>query len=916
MGDVHADRPTHADNQPVSYDSGVNLISNEDLFRLLKKRYDHRRASYKDCGNEISEGIFYETICLLENLERQLGLVYNRAYPTRDEFLIALEHGDQQRLNQIIKFYEELRVERDLIEYAQPTHTFGKNVKSYIDYLKRYPDSLFWKKGEGWQVETFHHEAIFDFFETYLGGVHVGQTEPVTSTVESGIDEISQQRKLAESENIKKTDLVAVAPLTEGLTQAVYKQFDEGLRQFNEFLARHKSLRVMCFEIILTPQETTIKKMWSALDKKRGGLQGCFRLLEDRYGLLAEYSRIEIGINASLVLQWVLLFKGHDPLDIRRVRTSIQQELESQMNADDHWDTEPFKVDIRDLGCLFHLMDSRYKDVIKARSKSERQAFEYWVLGYLYCVDYFLKPNLSCIADSPYVDRHYEHSVSLGVIERPLVNNQSISHRRHQTKTDIKGGNDFFDLDFSAESKQIWKNNNLPKQAKDDLKLLALLYSQYKNKLPIGWREYESCTQLLVSIEHFMRLIQHNPVQALIEEYLPQSQIEKSPLKCLSQQAKQYLHIGQRLKQLGLGLREKEQIANFAFVGWRVREFLHLFIEDLRSFQISLSGANSLQSSLERYKDVGRYRASDLKGGPSLFEIEKQEVISVKRNQAKAKDYLNKAIMQDVFAFRLVFSYKPNKAFTTEDNITAFNALLTDFLKNLKRTRKISGESLVAYVGTRIFIDNVLNADITLIFSAQTLSDYDEQKNEECIEQSRAKVIEYWRKYLSIKELKIAKSKNASTVQHLYHEVFKDENLKVSQNTMIRSLSGPADLIHIKHHDSKTLRSFKSELADFYSGHGLLCKWKSDMLENLTLSDEGYSSKSMDQFLKGHVASEKSKSSKPKQATASVQSKIGETKGIDEEHVDKKEQVASMEELRSKFTQQVLDTFENTKYDI
>lgn len=71
----------------MSYDSGVNLISNEDLFRLLKKRYDHRRASYKDCGNEISEGIFYETICLLENLERQLGLVYNRAYPTRDEFL-------------------------------------------------------------------------------------------------------------------------------------------------------------------------------------------------------------------------------------------------------------------------------------------------------------------------------------------------------------------------------------------------------------------------------------------------------------------------------------------------------------------------------------------------------------------------------------------------------------------------------------------------------------------------------------------------------------------------------------------------------------------------------------------------------------------------------------------------------------
>ncbi len=34
---MHTDRPKHADNQPVSYDSGVNLISNEDIFRLLKK---------------------------------------------------------------------------------------------------------------------------------------------------------------------------------------------------------------------------------------------------------------------------------------------------------------------------------------------------------------------------------------------------------------------------------------------------------------------------------------------------------------------------------------------------------------------------------------------------------------------------------------------------------------------------------------------------------------------------------------------------------------------------------------------------------------------------------------------------------------------------------------------------------------
>ncbi|ENW96006.1 hypothetical protein F903_01775 [Acinetobacter sp. NIPH 298] len=909
---MHTDRPKHADNQPVSYDSGVNLIRNEDLFRLLKKRYDPRWSSYKDLGKEVSEGIFYETICLLENLERQLGLVYNRAYPTRDEFLVAQKNADQKTLSQVIKFYEELRAERHLIEYGQSTYFFSKNVQAYITYLKRYPDSPFWKKGGEWQIETFPHEAIFDFFETYLGGLHVGQTEPTTLTVESAVenqselDEINQQQKLAESENIKKTDPVAVAPLTGGQSQAVYKQFDEGLRQFNELLARHESLRVMCFEITLTPQETTIKEKRYALNRKRIELLGCFRLLVERYGLLAEYSRIEMGTNSSLVLQWVLLFKGHDPLDIGRVRASIQRELESQMAGDSDLRTQSFKVGIQDLGCLFHSLDTRYKDVIKARSKSERQAFEYWMLGYLYRVDSVLKPNLEQLADSLYVDWHREHSVLLNVNERPSVNNQSNSHRRHQTKTDIKWIHDFIDLDFSAESKQIWKNNNLPKQAKDDLKLLALLYLQYKDRLPVDYREKDNVLKLLVSIEHFMRLIQHNPVQALIEEYLPQSQIEKSPLKCLSQQSKQYLVIGQQLSQFDLSL--KEQIVDLAFVGWRVRLFLQLFKENPSGFQIDRHGIVDLKSCLGRFKNLENYQVGDLKGGPSLFDIEKQEAVSVKRNQAKAKDYLNKVITQDVFAFRLEFSYQPNIAFTTEDNITAFNALLTDFLKNLKRTRKISGESLVAYVGTRMFIGSTLTADITLIFSAQTLSDYDEQKNKECIEQSSAKVIGYWRDYISIKERKISKNKKASTeTRPDYLNLFRNENLRISQSAIISSLPKSSNLIHIKHHDSKKLRSFKSELADFYSGHGLLCKWKFDMLENLNPSEESDRSKNMDQFLKGHIVSDKSKQSKPKQADISAQPKIEEAERIDDDHVNNELEVVSMEEVRSKHIQKIID---------
>lgn len=742
--------------------------------------------------------------------------------------------------------------------------------------------------GDEWQVKTFPHEAIFDFFEMYLGGVHVGQTQPVTSTVESGIDEISQQQELAESENIKKTDPVAVAPLTEGLTLDVYKHFDEGLRQFNEFLARHKSLRVMCLEITLTPQEATIGKKWRALHRKRIELLGCFDLLVERYGLLAEYSRIEIGINSSLVLQWVLLFKGHAQLDSRKIRATIQQDLESQMASDSHWETQSFKVGVQDLGRLYHSLDPRYNEVIKARSGLARRAFEYWVLGYFYRVDSFLKPDLVRLVDSIYVDKHLEHPVSLWPIKGASIHGQEVKLRQYQIKESFERIDNFIDLDFSPESKQIWKNNNLPKQAKDDLKLLGLLYLQYKDRLPVdGDREKESCLKILLSIEHFMRLIQYNPVQALIEEYLPRGQFEKSPLKCLSQQAKQYLHIGKQLKQLGLSLTE---IADLAFVGWRVREFLRLFKDNPWGFKISRYGRADLEFCLDRFKNLEHYQVGDLKGGPSLFDIEKQEAVSVKRNQAKAKDYLNKAITQDVFAFRLEFSYQPNEAFTSAKNITAFNALLTDFLKNLKRTRKISGESLVAYVGTRMFIGSTLTADITLIFSAQNLSDYDEQKNKECIKQSSAKVIGYWRDYISIKERKISKNKKASTeTRPDYLNLFRNENLRISQSAIISSLPKSSNLIHIKQHDSKKLRSFKSELADFYSGHGLLCKWKFDMLENLKPSEESDRSKNIDQFLKGHVVLDKPKQLKPKKEAVQNEIKVEAENSTEAEAISKKE---------------------------
>jgi hypothetical protein len=80
---------------------------------------------------------------------------------------------------------------------------------------------------------------------------------------------------------------------------------------------------------------------------------------------------------------------------------------------------------------------------------------------------------------------------------------------------------------------------------------------------------------------------------------------------------------------------------------------------------------------------------------------------------------------------------------------------------------------------TRVFIDNVLNADITMIFSAKNLLDYDDQKNKVHMVETSTKVSEYWKNYISIKEQKISKIKASAETRPNYLNLFKDENLKI-----------------------------------------------------------------------------------------------------------------------------------------
>lgn len=818
-----------SNSNEFSYDKALKkpnrtLIENNDLFRLLKKRHHQKLSASKN--NDI-RGVFYETICMLEILEQRLTMLYERTYPTRENFMSAKESGDKETLTEIIKFYWLMCVEREIYNTVSRGYFFSQRVGVYFKYMESHPNAPFWKSASEWVIEDFPYKKVFDFIENYIN------FQIMTLEIDS------------------------------------FKQFEKGKKVFDDLLERHKKLKVFCLDIVVAPQEGDVRRNREALIMGHVMLGKVTYVLFEKYGLIAEYSRIDLGIDSSFILQFILVFGGNTCVDERELKATLRSILEDQMSDNKLLKFKGFKVDVRDFSNIIKSLDNDHKyqfnHIISANSKSARAAFEYWVLSYFYIVDSLIRSDLAELSDHPFIGPH------LGGVCYFVYPIHAVTSKPN-SKWGSKQLEYFNDLDFGEwENKLIGKVKNLPLQSRQDLKLITLLYQQYS--MLLDW--YEDELKLLLLIEYFMRLIQHNHVFACINEEfesLSVGDIQKKPLKILSLQAIMYLVINNKLKSI----RDfTNKISRLHWISWRVIKFIDQHYKlNYRVFSINYTGISELQNCLKKFKAPDIYRVEGRGGDQSLFDLEKQESIKVKKNQAKARSYLNETIKEDIIALCFDFYYRQNFKYSVEQNIVEFNLLLGDFLKNLKRTKKVSGTKLLAYMGTRILKKESLETQIVLIFSASDLSDYDEQANTETIMEVIQKVHKYWKEYISIKENKIcaqAKKRrvvkpeisNYGSKQLKLDAIFKDEDLGVSSISWIMPFRGHKEFVHIKHHDSNSLKLFKSRVVDFYTAHGLLHSWKYELQKRIPdIGNEKSKISNIDQFLKGHIASERNGQSK------------------------------------------------------
>ncbi|MFG0750490.1 hypothetical protein [Acinetobacter ursingii] len=888
------------------------LITEKDLFKVLKKRY-HQNFKAGSSLKKILNGVFYETICMLENLEIGLTKIDSGNYPTRDDYTTAKNSKETGTALDIVNFYWGLTIDKELLEHATADYHFSKQVTYFRNFLGRYQKENqtkntmpFWRPEERWNISNFPEQEVFDIIEQYVVFVETDQNTTALPQYNKANSEDTplevQESKGIESESTKDD------AQQQGKDQyhSIFEKFDKTIHEFRQLLSTYEKLSFICIDIISTPLVNQERYEGDAIGEKRDFIYSFFDELNPRFGLVASYSRFEIGVGGKIVQQNILLFSvdKNNPIDSRRIEEELKVIVAKRFSLNKTSTSAQFEISKRNFTETIASFDNVFskKHVLNIKNISTFQKFEYWFLGYFYLIDLYLKPDVSNYADAPFVLQYYQE----GVVAESR-NSSPDESEKPQQKKDKQGRSpresDADKLNDYWQDESLKKITYIPKKAIHELKLVCAIYSQ----LLVLNRGNAGEIKMLFLIEYFSRVIQHNSFQNLIDTSLTIEEKRGNPHKSLSLAEKLLIAINQYISSIG-----KSVWRNYAkqeIVGWRVKRFEEVY----NNFSISdRSIITNLNWFITQFKD-------DLSWGgqnDALLKQEALESIKATKNAVAARDYLNKKINSDIFVLRFDFGYDLNSAYSKQKNAEAFNQLFTDFLKNLKRVQidleekakdpdkkaKILKSELIAHIGSRYFLRDKLHIDVTFIFDAQSLSDLEENKIEKMIDYVENEILRIWRSYKANKTAQMDAYDQKNFKENPTKELASKKGQKAETKKFRELIQHVGELRvssvrldfprHIKQHDTKNLHSFKTIAINFYTAHALLCTWKG-FLHNL--KDAGATDSnwlSMEQFIKGRLPKEKKKIS---EAVVDVEQEKAELSDVSKSDAEDASQSSSSE---------------------
>ena len=234
-----------------------------------------------------TRGIFYETVLLLESLEKNLTALFHGEAPTKEEYQAAMRADNQGALERIIDFFQQLRIDQDLLGFYAADYSFSRLVSSFRAFLESYGKAPpFIATNPKWTLKDFPEQEVFECIERY-------------QVVLSGITVLS-------SEELKE-EILRKMTLEDDIA-AIYKNT---LRTFDAVAGRKK---VVVQYVTVNFKFTENIRSWKravAEDILLPPFSEIFCGLQKIGGLLMYFIKCTIGINNIVVLDMILVFESN-----------------------------------------------------------------------------------------------------------------------------------------------------------------------------------------------------------------------------------------------------------------------------------------------------------------------------------------------------------------------------------------------------------------------------------------------------------------------------------------------------------------------------------------------------------------------------------------------------------------------------
>lgn len=119
------------------------FISNDDIFKVFKQRYDIHSSAYLSKYQKLSTGIYFDTIVQLESLEKALEKIAGNGAFNVQDYEQALAQRNKAKLKKIIQFFNSLRIDQKLFNLGTDDFKFSANVMDFYQFLTKVDNPFF-----------------------------------------------------------------------------------------------------------------------------------------------------------------------------------------------------------------------------------------------------------------------------------------------------------------------------------------------------------------------------------------------------------------------------------------------------------------------------------------------------------------------------------------------------------------------------------------------------------------------------------------------------------------------------------------------------------------------------------------------------------------------------------------------------